>query len=264
MWNKAGINGVPNIISELKWENLRIQGVKGVLTHDLGSKYFLEATGSWGWIYAGSNQDSDYDGNNRTLEFSRSNNNGSGGTVYDASLAVGWRLHNTKTTQTRLLLGYAINRQSLWITNGIQTIDTESNLIGPISDLNTAYTAVWRGPWLGITHSTKLSKRAHLTTRFEYHLPDYNGEAHWNLRQSLDHPVTNNHWAKGRGIVASLGFDYAPEPRWKFGAGIEYTHYWISPGTDQVNILGGEHVQIQLNEVRWNSLMFRLSASYVF
>ena len=264
MWNKAGENGFPNILSELKWENLRIQGFKGVLTHDLGPKYFLEATGSWGWIYAGANQDSDYDGNNRSLEFSRSNNNGSGGTVFDASLAVGWKLRNTKTTQTRLLLGYAINRQSLWVTEGNQTIDTDGNNLGPIPGLNTAYMAVWRGPWLGITQNTKLSKRLQLATRLEYHLPDYNGEAHWNLRQSLDHPVTNNHWAKGQGIVASLGLDYVTGPRWKLGAGVDYTNYWISPGTDQVNIMGGQHVQIQLNEVRWDSWAFRLKATYLF
>ena len=61
VWNKAGLNDFPNIISELKWENLRSQGVKGVLKHDMGKRHFLEASGGWGWIYSGANQDSDYD-----------------------------------------------------------------------------------------------------------------------------------------------------------------------------------------------------------
>lgn len=41
LWNKAGLNDFPNVLSELKWENLRIQGVKGVLKHDMGKRHFL-------------------------------------------------------------------------------------------------------------------------------------------------------------------------------------------------------------------------------
>ena len=48
-WHKAELGGVPNILSELKWENLRIYAIKGVLRHDTGRRTFLEATGSFGW-----------------------------------------------------------------------------------------------------------------------------------------------------------------------------------------------------------------------
>ena len=54
-WNKADLGGVPNILSELKWKNLRIYAIKGVLRHDTGRRTFLEATGSFGWIYHGTN-----------------------------------------------------------------------------------------------------------------------------------------------------------------------------------------------------------------
>ena len=97
-WNKADLGGVPNILSELKWENLRIYAIKGVLRHDTGRKTFLEATGSFGWIYSGTNQDSDYDQNDRQDEYSRSYANaGDGrGTVVslglDHSLGKNWSL----------------------------------------------------------------------------------------------------------------------------------------------------------------------------
>ena len=83
-WHKAGIDGFPNILSELKWENLRIYAVKGILRHDTGRKTFLEATGSFGWIYSGTNQDSDYDQNDRQDEFSRSYANAGDGRVLTA------------------------------------------------------------------------------------------------------------------------------------------------------------------------------------
>ena len=85
-WHKAELGGVPNILSELKWENLRIYAIKGVLRHDTGRRTFLEATGSFGWIYSGTNQDSDYDQNDRQGEFSRTYANAGDGRVLDGSL----------------------------------------------------------------------------------------------------------------------------------------------------------------------------------
>ena len=260
VWNKAGLNDFPNIISELKWENLRIQGLKGVLKHDMGKRHFLEASGGWGWIYSGANQDSDYDGDNRTDETSRSNNTADHGNVFDLSLALGWKLQDKPTRRTSLLAGYAINSQNMTMTNGVQTIPPD----GPFAGLNAAYKGLWRGPWLGISHEQTLDKKWTLTTRVEYHLPTYNGEAHWNLRTDLAHPVTNNHWANGQGFVASLGIDCKAGPNWRVGAWVDYTNYLARNGTDQVNIVDGRHVQIRLNEVRWDSWAFRIKASYLF
>lgn len=260
LWNKAGLNDFPNVLSELKWENLRIQGIKGVLKHDMGKRHFIEASGGWGWIYSGTNQDSDYDGDNRTDEYSRSNNTSDHGNVFDLSLALGWKLQDKPTQRTSLLAGYAINSQNLTMTNGVQTIPAT----GPFPGLNAAYKGLWRGPWLGLSHEQQLNKKWALTTRVEYHLPNYNGEAHWNLRNDLAHPVTNNHWANGQGLVASLGVDYKAGPSWRIGAWVDYTHYLAKNGTDQVNVFDGSHIQIRLNEVRWDSWAFRLRATYLF
>ena len=190
IWNKAGLNDFPNVLSELKWENLRIQGIKGVLKHDMGKRHFLEASGGWGWIYSGANQDSDYDGDNRTEEYSRSNNTADHGNVFDLSLALGWKLQDKPTRRTSLLAGYAINSQNLTMTNGMQTIPPD----GPFPGLNAAYKGLWRGPWLGIAHEQKLHKKWALMTRVEYHLPNFNGEAHWNLRPDLAHPLLKSAW----------------------------------------------------------------------
>jgi hypothetical protein len=265
VWNKAGLNNFPNILSELKWENLRTQGIKGVLRHDLGPRYFLEATGSYGFTYSGTNQDSDYDGDNRTQEYSRSNSNGSGGTLFDASLSLGWKLQDSKTAKTSLLAGYALNRQYLNMTDYVQTIDTGFDpQLGPDPRVSAAYKALWRGPWAGIIHDQTLNKRLRLTTRLEYHLPDYAGECYWRSRADLAQPVSNNHWASAQGIVASIGIDYVTGPRWVLGAAIDYTNFVTSQGTDQVNIADGSRVQIRLNEVRWDSWAFRLKATYRF
>ena len=85
-WNIAGNNAGtnPNILSELTWKDLEIYQVqfKPSVTlgnsHRGGVRYHLRGMLGWGSIVDGSNQDSDYAGDNRTLEFSRSNNSAGG------------------------------------------------------------------------------------------------------------------------------------------------------------------------------------------
>ncbi len=159
-----------------------------------------------------------------------------------------------------MLAGYAYSRQHLTMTNGFQTIPDN----GPFNGLNSSYRAMWEGAWIGLTHEERMNKRLHLTARLEYHLPSYTGEARWNLREDLEQPVTNNHWADGSGIVASLGLNYAAGARWRLGAWVDYTHYGTGYGTDQVNIATGEKIKIRLNEARWDSWAYRLKATYLF
>ena len=47
------------------------------------------AIAAYSWIFDGKNQDSGYAGGDRTLEFSRSNNNSDEGNMLDASFGIG-------------------------------------------------------------------------------------------------------------------------------------------------------------------------------
>ena len=260
VWSKAGVDNSPNILSELTWRGLRSRGVQGVLRSDLNRDWYIEAAGEYGLFYAGANQDSDYFGDNRTGEYSRSNNSGSGGHVFTASLAVGRRLEDDGAGRTRMLAGYAYSRQTLTITDGFQTIPATGSFDG----LNSEYRAVWAGPWIGLEHRRQTGKRLNVTGRVEYHLPSYTGEARWNLRSDLEQPVTNNHWAHGSGIRASLGLDYDAGSRWRLGVHVDYARHETGYGTDQVNISSGDKIRVRLNEAVWQSWACRVSANYRF
>jgi hypothetical protein len=95
-WNIAGGIKGPNIISELEWEDLEIYQMRGSGRFDFekgNAPFALRLKGSlaYGWIVDGENQDSDFKGNNRTLEYSRSNNNSDDGGVFDAFVGIGAR-----------------------------------------------------------------------------------------------------------------------------------------------------------------------------
>src|SRR3990172_5207531 len=99
-WNIAGTSAGtgPNILSELAWSDLAISQVKGQGRVALAKHVYLKGSLAGGLIFDGENQDSDYLGDNRTLEFSRSNNNSDAGNVWDASAGAGYRTEVSFTT----------------------------------------------------------------------------------------------------------------------------------------------------------------------
>ncbi len=86
-WNIAGdLQGNnPNILSELKWEDLLIHEIHMGVRVDLKKDFVLKGSINYGVIVAGDNQDSDYAADNREMEFSRSNNDADKGIPWTVS-----------------------------------------------------------------------------------------------------------------------------------------------------------------------------------
>jgi Protochlamydia outer membrane protein len=127
-WNIAGdINGNnPNIISELTWDDLESYQLKFQGRLVWPNLIALRGSLAYGWLFDGKNQDSDYSGDNRTFEYSRSNNATDDDRVWDASLAVGYpfRFGRTVIGTFTPLAGYSHHEQQLNISDGFQTIAT--------------------------------------------------------------------------------------------------------------------------------------------
>lgn len=252
-WNIASdITGeaVPNILSELTWEDVQSKQLTlaAQLTDIEGPQLRVAAT--YGWIYQGDNQDSDYIGDDRTQEFSRSNNDAAGDEVWDASLAFGYRLRLAgNAIYLTPLLGFSHHAQDLRMSDGNQTIPDD----GPFSGLDSTYQTEWSGVWLGLELEAKIAPHVRSYWRAEVHKADYNAEANWNLRDDFNHPKSFEHKADGRGIVLSTGF-YLPAPRrWSIKLSLDYQHWITDPGTDRVFFADGTTSTTRLNEVEWSS-----------
>lgn len=137
-WSIAGdINGNnPNVLSELTWDDvesyqLKFQG--SIVWPDIIA---FRGYANYGWIFDGDNHDSDYLGDNRTFEFSRSNNSTDDDYVWDASLAIGYpfRFGHAVVGTITPLLGYSYHEQNLNIADGNQIIPE----LGPFSGLDSS------------------------------------------------------------------------------------------------------------------------------
>lgn len=256
-WNMASdLSGTttPNILSELTWDSLHIAQLSGGLQLTGADGLHFRATADYGWIYDGRNQDSDYLGNNRTLEFSRTNNDTVDDDVWDLSLALGYRFRyaaeNGTATYLIPLVGYSRHEQNLRITNANQTIPAT----GSIPGVNSTYQSRWEGNWLGVEFLTDAPSNINAYFRLEYHWADFSAEANWNLRTDLEHPRSFEQEADGTGTVISLGFLTVPQSsRWSFRVGLDFQRWATDPGVNQVYFTDGTVAATRLNRVEWKS-----------
>lgn len=282
-WNIAGDSSGnnPDVLSELEWKELDIFQTEIESQVWLGSANWpnlslcLKGSAAYGWVVAGDNRDSDYAGDHRTSEFSRSENSGDGGNVLDLTIAAGPQF---KFWQGRLamalLLGWSYHEQNLEISDGQQTL-SDAGLaasigaaappaVGPIPGLDSSYDTKWWGPWLGTDLTWQLNERATLCGAFAWHFADYEAKADWNLRDDLAHPVSFRHYANGRGLTLGLGLEYQLSDTWLLELSYDYQDWRADDGNSYSYAAGGGSSGTRLNEVNWRSHSALLSLGYKF
>ena len=266
-WNISDSDGSPNVLSELTWDKLRIYQIKAATRVVMNGPFYMRGHFGYGWIWDGSNQDSDYNGDNRTLEYSRSNNLSDNGEVWDASAAVGYTI-DAGAVEVSPLLGYSYHAQYLKITDGYQTICTAPCVgsVGPFAGLNSTYDALWYGPWLGVDLRYKTpNRKLTLYGTFELHLVLYRAEANWNLRSDFQHPVSFEHTGNGEGVLISLGADYKLKGPWSLVANLDADAWRVKDGLDRTFLVAGSAVTgTSLNEVHWDSVAFMSGLKYSY
>jgi hypothetical protein len=268
-WNIAGntlLGNYVNVLSELTWNDIEIYQLEFRNKTILRNAFYLRGSLGYGWILGGDNQDSDYLGNNRTLEYSRSNSSTDDNNVWDASLGLGYqfRFRSGKLGITPLI-GYSYHQQNLTMTNGNQTVASiYTSPVGPIEGLDSTYNADWNGPWIGLDINYKFDKKHTIYAEVEYHRADYYAEANWNLRADLNHPKSFEHTADGNGIVISMGGSTSFKKQWTLNINFDYQKWSTDTGTDRVFFSSGTTLETPLNEVNWQSYAVMMGVAYHF
>ncbi len=275
------------MLSELQWEDVESNTVRlsyrasGGLK-DRRVKAYLRLEAEYGWIYSGEVRDSDYAGDDRTLEFSRSNNQADKGDVVDVIGGIGPQLRSRGgNVKIMPLVGYAYHEQDLVLTDGLQTVSEQSIIdavvgtgeiilqpVGPFPGLDSDYEAHWKGPWVGLDMEAQFGRWA-LLGGAEIHFMDYEAEAMWNLREDLAQPTSFEHEADGYGLVFSAQSSFALNERWRVLVEARYMDFWTDPGIDRIfhvdQTTGEVRVtETRLNEVNWQSGSASLGLVYRF
>jgi len=273
-WNIAG-NGSgqnPNILSELSWSDLITPYARlSVEGHD--KELHLFGAVSHGRTNSGDNQDSDYISDNRQGEYSRSNNQADGH-LTDVVAGMGYRFrvenNDGRNGYMMPMVGYALHRQDLRMTDGYQTVSTPgvTQPVGPIAGLDSRYDANWYSGWLGARFmEEKLGSGLRLNFDVAYHWVRYRAEADWNLRSDFKHPMSFEHRANGIGLTFSFNATAPLDKKVDWVMGVGYGNWRAAKGVDTVywaDYLGGGISQTRLNEVKWESLAVNIGLAQRF
>lgn len=274
-WNIAGNRqgSNPNILSELTWSDIAIYQLKVSNQTVIKDRVYIRSHLDYGMVATGDNRDSDYNGDNRTQEFSRSINGVDGNRVWDGSIGVGPRFSFFNATFIVCpMLGYGFSEQDFNIVDGYQTLAQPPSTvpIGPIAGLDSRYQTSWQGPWIGVDlmFSIPLTEGPFSTVGVmfsgEYHWVEYEADANWNLRTDFRHPVSFSHDASGNGVALGATIFFETKSRWRFNAGMNTKEMVTNAGSDRIYYADGTIVDTQLNEVSWQVFIFDAGLSYQF
>jgi hypothetical protein len=284
-WNIDGsgnsVGSEPNILSELQWRDLDIFQLKAEVAGGNEKGVYFHGLADYGWAMDGENQDSDYAGDNRTLEFSRSINGIDGSRVLDLSGGLGYQFQFGEQSRHSVipLIGLSYHEQRMRMTDGRQVVSDLANAqvldpgvtslpsLGPFAGLKSSYDAEWFGPWLGTDLLLQLREGSTLFAHLARHWARFSAKADWNLRDEFAHPVSFDHRADGRGWVVELGWRQAPSVyHWVWGVSLSLQRWHTDAGVDRTYFVdpappcyGNCYIEGRLNEVNWSSSSLSLT-----
>jgi hypothetical protein len=252
-WSIAGnANGQnPNVYSELKWKAIEGNDYDFALQWNPWHRFLLLADYNRSLTTAGTSNDTDYQGDNRTNPiYNQSFNSNKGGTSAWAG-GIGYLLFKNKVWRISPYLGYGINYQSYYLLGND----------GDFGQLNSSYKTQWRGPFIKVISVLNITNRFKLAADLTYSQVTYSAAADWNLIETFQHPVSFRHSADGYGIDAGAKLVFKINHFLSANIGAAYFNWETGNGTDQLYLTTGETDKTQLNGVVRNGFKVSLGVN---
>lgn len=254
-WNIGSPTGQPNVLSELSWKQLRMVDYRTEMIYNRPGTFYVRAIGDYARIYSGTVRDSDWHGDNRTREFSRSISDAGKGEAFDLSACAGYKRYCIAKGITAIpVVGYSWHEQHLRMFNGVIVLNTESSFLGPFDGLHANYRGKWFGPLFGCDFYSAPCSEWQLYANVQGQYNFYRGSGHWNLRDDILDDFT--HSATGWGFLLRFGVSHEINPCLWAGIEGEYQNHWTEAGWDRIKALHeSEEIVVRqpLNRVRWQS-----------
>ena len=238
-WSIAGnSNGQsPNVFSELKWTKLSGQSVEASLQYNAYQRFNIYADYARQFITSGSVNDSDYSTDNRTGNTYNETFDAGKGSTQGWALGAGYKLVDNEQFSFITYAGYSDNRQSLYLYGSGNRFP----------NLNSSYQTKWKGVFIKVIASLKLTEKLKANADIAYNQVGYNALGNWNLITTFQHPVSYRHHANGYGLNMSGALAYSITNHVAIQAGGGYLHWQTGNGTDELYLNSGEVNKTQMN-----------------
>lgn len=259
----------PNVLSELTYRDVTFKVFNASADITIhrgwlqGSTLFVDYRVGQGT--GGEVQDSDYNGNNRTQEYSRSLSSAQDSSMQSIEVGLSHCIFLTQNTRLVPALAFAQHQQDMVMTDGRQTVDTYNpDNVGDFrGTLNSTYLSEWTGAWAGVNWEYR-TRYHELSAGYRYYWLDYHAEADWNLRSDFAHPKSFEHWANGGGSAWELSYSLHFSQTFSMNLSWYRQDWSTGIGKDTVYFADGDSGSTQLNEVTWESTGYNMGLQLLF
>jgi len=253
-WRIAG--GGVNIISELDWDDVRSAGLELDVSTQV-RRFQLRGSASYGQVYDGAVRDSDFNGSNKTLEFSRSRSSTERGSVVDIEIEAGLPMLRGSRVTLMPLVGLSYHEQNYNIRDGRQIVP----FMAPIAGLDSNFDTRWYGFFFGAEVRALVNERLELWARLMSRRAEYRADAEFNLRSDLGDP-SFTHDSHGVGQTLRTGARWDLDEHLALELDVDWTKWDTNSGEIEFRLSsGGSSIQ-RLNDVELES--FRAALGLVF
>ncbi|MGF6847420.1 hypothetical protein QFZ51_002655 [Chitinophaga sp. W3I9] len=160
-----------------------------------------------------------------------------------------------------------LQRANFSLGAGVSYKNTRQNfvILSPeLTDLQSSYTAKWRGPECSLEGNYKINRSLSVGADIAYTWISYRGEANWNLIDLFMHPLSFAQTSKGHGMDYGLNVRYAVNSFLAFSLNGMLGNARISEGTDISYLSNGTQISTQFNGSANNYYGARLGAIIQF
>jgi len=264
-----------NVLSELDWKNINSTPLQLEAHYRANRKFSVAGHVSYALISSGQVRDSDYCGQNRSREFSRSISKGEG-ELLDWELRSQLEVVRQAMYGLSIIGGYTRFKQDFDLNTGIQTIGGVENfenlctqnpqdpIIPPdpgsvLADLRTSYNARWQGPWLGGGGHWR-HNRIHLVAEAQLYWLEYQGRGSWNSRSPAFRFIQS---AQGYGIGMQFNAGYRLIDGVETGVQVRWLSTVTQSGNESIRQqLGGDSIIFNqgntFNGAKWTTINYAI------
>jgi outer membrane protease len=244
-----------NVLSELDWKRLSGLAFHVDVEYNLYKRIIVRTNLGKVALTSGKVTDTDFGKDNRRDTLFFGSFRADKGNLHALNLAVGYNFNLLKSGFLSPLVGYGIDRQSLYILADL------GNVTG---DLKSTYRAGWAGLTFGYIIKAPIGKRWSFQHYFTYQQARYFAKGNWNLVDNFKHPVSFKHNAKGIALKPEVHVLLKISPHMHVSAGASYSCWKTGEGKDKLFLSNGSTIVTQFNGASRNSLTLLAGAFFTF
>ncbi|WP_352432929.1 hypothetical protein ABDD95_07080 [Mucilaginibacter sp. PAMB04274] len=242
-WSIAGNSEgkSPNILSELKWNRIASAGI--FFNSEYRPISFLSGYIKFqqNFIYHGTGTDVDYQGDDRSNPTYDEGFTSSKGSLKNLETGISLTPLELQKVTLQVGIAYLSDTQQLFILNT------------GFDNLNSTYTASWKGLMPHAGARIDISKRVLLKAVCKYALVNYNATADWNLIETFMHPISFLQHANGQGVTGEVVINVKVSRSCSIFASTTFTHFKTNIGVDESFLQNGNRLLTQFNGAQYRS-----------